>query len=129
MLQQTDKTDLSALGLKSSELATQIDKAMDNLGVTRIANVYRTQTYSSTHGTQYYLHIDGDDNNSDLFRSTISSNQETHYDYGDFNLTCLYPDLDTVLEFLASIGDINDAITEIKEKIELATKLKTNVIS
>ncbi len=124
-LNETAETDKVAKKMK--ELASAVVAKMDKLGVTRLANVYTTHVDDNTHGPQTYLHIDGDEHKSDLHRSRIDNSHDDYCDYGDFSLPFVLPDLDTALEFLGSVDDINNAIDDINDKIKKASDTDTTL--
>ena len=112
---------------KAKELVDEVIIRMDDFGVTRLGPVYINNYHNTTHGTQTRLHIDSDDNESDLvFCRKASNDNRIYYEFGDLNLPYTKPTLDTVFDFLDSIDEINGAIENLNSKInEYAIANKT----
>lgn len=118
-IKEADSTE-KMLNVAKEVVDAVIDR-MNELGVTELGPVYIENCYSQTHGTQQRLHLYSDDNKADLvFCRKADNDHETWYEFGDFNLPYVLPDIETVLEFLDSVDEINDAIEDILGRIKEA---------
>lgn len=119
MIKEIDLENLENFLEKAKKLVVDAMNRMNQLGVDRLGPIYIKTYHNQTHGDQQRLHIDEDEYESDLvYCRKIDNDHSTSYEFGDFDLPYVHPDLDTVLRFTASIEEINDAIDEIESRIE-----------
>ena len=103
----------------AKNLVDAVLEKMEELGVKRLGPVYIENWHNQTHGTQTRLHLDRDESESDLcFCLRATNDDDTFYEFGDYDLPFTKPNLETVIDFMNSIDEINNAIVEYNKKLD-----------